>query len=420
LIQEILLPDLGEGIDNAEVSEISVSVGDKVGLNETVLVLESDKASMEIPLEIPGVIKEVLVNVGDEIKTGQLLFKIETKGLKKKTKPNQSKEAKQKQEINEPKKEQKVSINDVVLNKTNRDHANVFASPGVRRLARELNINLLIINGTGDKGRITKLDLHGYIKAQMSLTGGVYSKDKAEVDFSKWGNVEVQKLTKIKKITGKRLQEAWQIIPHVTQYDEADITELDIYRRELKKAHIESGTKITFLPFLMKGCVHVLKKFSQFNSSLSHNENNLIIKQYFHIGIAVDTKAGLVVPVIKDVDKKTIVGLSKELMDISSRAKTKALNPEEMKGGTFTISSLGGIGGTGFSPIVNPPEVAIMGVSKSQLKPVYYKETQSFAPKLIMPFSISYDHRVIDGAAAARFTSTFSSILSDVSFFKEK
>ena len=420
MIQEILLPDLGEGIENSEVSEVLISVGDKVGLNETVLVLESDKASMEIPLEIPGVVKEVFVNVGDEIKTGHLLFKIETEGIKKKTNPSQSKEVKQKQEIRVPKKEQSPSVDNVVLNKTNRDTAGVFASPGVRRLARELNINLSIINGTGDKGRITKLDLHGYIKAQMSLTGGVYSKDKVEVDFSKWGKVEVQKLTKIKKITGKRLQEAWQTIPHVTQYDEADITELDRYRRELKKTHLESGIKITFLPFLMKGCVRVLKKFSQFNSSLDYNEKNLIIKKHFHIGIAVDTKAGLVVPVIKDVDKKTILDLSKELMDISSRSKNRALKPDEMKGGTFTISSLGGIGGTGFSPIVNPPEVAIMGVSKSQFKPVYYKETQSFEPRLIMPFSISYDHRVIDGATGAKFTSVFSSVLSDVSFFREK
>ena len=423
MIKDLLLPDLGEGIEGAEVSEVSVSVGEKVKPDDIVLVLESDKASMEIPAETSGTIKEVLVSVGDEIEIGQLLFKIEAeKTIQKKeekkdpsTKVEKAKIKQAKEGLDQPPSIQKA----VPINYSNSKPVDgSFASPGVRKLARELNINLATIKPTGEKGRITKVDLHSYIKSQM-LSSGNNVRAQKEIDFSQWGEVEVKKLTKIKKVTGRRLQDAWQTVPHVTQYDESDITELDKFRKKLKKEYSKSGVKVTFLPFLMRACVLALKQFGNFNSSLDQTGNSLIIKKYYHIGIAVDTEEGLVVPVIKDVDKKSIVSLSKELMDISKRSKSKALKPKEMKGGTFTSSSLGGIGGKAFSPSVNPPEVAIMGVSRSKLKPVFYKETESFEPRLIMPFSISYDHRVIDGALAARFTSKVASILNDVSLFKD-
>ncbi|HIN02341.1 MAG TPA: branched-chain alpha-keto acid dehydrogenase subunit E2, partial [Candidatus Marinimicrobia bacterium] len=230
--------------------------------------------------------------------------------------------------------------------------------------------------------------------------------------------IEIQKLTRIKRITGKRLQQAWQSIPHVTQFDEADITDLDFYRKELKSQVAEQGVKITFLPFLMKAVAIVLKEMPEFNSSLDHTGQNLVLKNYYHLGIAVDTPSGLTVPVVRDVDKKSIIDLSVDLMDLSTRARDKKLKPAEMKGGTFTLSSLGGIGGTGFSPIVNLPEVAIMGVSRSAWKQVFDKTSEEFVTRFIMPFSVSYDHRVIDGAAAAIFTSRFASVLSDLSHFK--
>jgi len=294
----------------------------------------------------------------------------------------------------------------------------VFASPGVRRLARELGINLQVIKGSGQKNRITKNDLNSYIKLQMAISSGNIPAQKQEIDFSQWGEVEVQKLTRINRITGQRLQQAWQTIPHVTQFDNADITDLDSYRKKLKTKAAEQDIKVTFLPFLMRAATIVLKEMPEFNSSLDHTDQNLVLKNYYHLGIAVDTPLGLTVPVVRDVDQKSIIDLSSELMDLSSRAREKKLKPDEIRGGTFTISSLGGIGGTGFSPIVNPPEVAIMGVSRSAWKQVYDKATGEFKTRFIMPFSLSYDHRVIDGASAATFTSRFASVLCDLSYYK--
>ena len=414
---DFLLPDLGEGIESAEVSEILVSSGDEVEVNQTLFVLESDKASMEIPAEVSGVVKEVLIKVGDEIKTGQLLLKIETQ-----LKDTKEKNTTIKEKVELPSMDNETTTTNaqvLVEDSSYSEGSKSLASPGVRKLARELGIQLSSIKSTGKGGRLTKEDLLTFIKAKIA-SGGLKDTDKIpKVDFSAWGELETKKLTRVNKITGQRLQQAWQTIPHVVQYDEADITDLNSYRKEIKERESKKGVKITFLPFLMKACVKTLEKHPTFNSSLDIEENNLIIKKYYNIGIAVDTKAGLVVPVIKDVDQKNIVQLSKELVDLSSRAKDKKLKPEEMKGGTFTISSLGGISGTGFSPIVNPPEVAIMGVSKSQHRPVYFEKTKTFEPRLVMPFSISYDHRVIDGATAARFTATFATALSDVSVFKD-
>ena len=288
----------------------------------------------------------------------------------------------------------------------------------MRRLARELDIDLTIVKATGPKGRITKEDLHGFIKQKMAQggSGGVLPLPK--IDFSQWGNIDEQPLTKIQKITGDRLQQAWQTIPHVTQFDEADISVLNKKRIELKKEGEKKNIKVTFLPFIIKAVIKSLKEFPRFNSSLDHLGENLVLKNYYNIGIAVDTPTGLVVPVIKNADNKSILGLSEELMDLSERARTGKLKPDEFKGGCFTISSLGGIGGTNFTPIINPPEVAIMGVSKSIWKPVYDHENKEIVPTFMMPFSLSYDHRVIDGAIGAAFTSFFSNAVLDVSTFE--
>jgi len=416
MIKEIILPELGEGIDGAEVSEVSVTVGDVVAVDETIVVLESDKASMEIPADVSGTIFEIMVEAGEELKPGHLLMKIETT---EKNVDAQVTEQKAPLTEPEPKIEELVPPEPEAAFETPGSSENVFASPGVRRLARELGINLQIIKGSGQKGRITKDDLNGYIRLQMAMSSGSIPAPKQEVDFSKWGDVEIQKLTRIKRITGKRLQSAWQSIPHVTQFDKADITNIDAYRKKLKREGAKNGTKVTFLPFLMKAATIVLKERPAFNSSLDHTDQNLVFKNYYHLGIAVDTPSGLTVPVVRDVDKKSIFDLSENLRDLSARARDKKLKPDEMKGGTFTISSLGGIGGTGFSPIVNPPEVAILGVSRSAWKQVFDKESGEFQARFVMPFSLSYDHRVIDGAAAAAFTSRMATVLSDLSYFKD-
>ncbi len=417
MIKEIMLPDLGEGIDSATISEVLIGTGEQVKKDDVLLVLESDKASMEIPSDYDGKIVEVFIEEGGDVAIGDPLFKIETQ--------NQSEEV-QKEDVEKP-KESKVESQKETDSKVKpkselkiaRVGDGVFASPGVRRLARELGINLGIIKGTGAKGRTTKEDLHNYIRNKMNESSGVPRLPRKPIDFSKWGDIEYQKLTKVNKITGNRLQESWQNIPHVTQYNKANITELNKYREVLKKEAEKSGKKVTFLPFLMKASMLVLKKMVRFNSSLDENEENLIIKKYYHIGVAVDTPSGLVVPCVRDVDQKTIVELSEELLDISQRARDKRLKPEELKGSTFTISSLGGIGGTNFAPIVNPPEVAILGVSKSEWQPVFDKDRKEFVPRFIMPFSLSYDHRVVDGASGAAFVEKLSQTLESVELFKE-
>ena len=425
MIKDLELPDLGEGIDGAEISEIPVSVGDDITKDQTILILESDKASMEIPSDFTGTLKEIFVSTGDEVSTGQLLMKIDSSDES----TNQEKKEDETDKITDS-TEPKSEIEDSDLLDTPQTQApkldlnlnsdGIFASPGVRRLARELQINLSHINGTGEKNRITKDDLNNYILRQMaSSSGSSIPTPIVKEDFSQWGEIENQKLTKIKRITGKRLQVAWQTIPHVTQFDEADITDLDIYRKKLKEELLKDGIKVTFLPFLIKALTHVLKEMPEFNSSLDSSSTNLVIKKYINIGIAVDTPTGLVVPVISNADQKSISDLSIELVDISNRARNKKLKPAELKGGTFTISSLGGIGGSFFTPIINPPEVAIIGVSQSIWKNTFNRNEKKSELKYIMPFSLSYDHRIIDGAAGARFTKRFKEILDDLSFFKD-
>ena len=414
MLKEVLLPDLGEGIDSADVSEILINPGDSVSIDDIILVLESDKASMEIPAEDAGVVKEVFVNAGDEVKTGAPLISIEVSS-------DSTEESKPEPKEEEPKKEDKetkIETKAPEIKSENISSDKTFASPGVRRLARELDIDLTTVNATGPKGRITKDDLHGFIKQKMAQGGSVGAVSLPKIDFSQWGSVDEQPLTKIQKITGDRLQQAWQTIPHVTQFDEADISVLNKKRIELKKEGEKKNIKVTFLPFIIKAVIKSLKEFPRFNSSLDHLSENLVLKNYYNIGIAVDTPTGLVVPVIKNADNKSILGLSEELMDLSERARTGKLKPDEFKGGCFTISSLGGIGGTNFTPIINPPEVAIMGVSKSIWKPVYDHKNKEIVPTFMMPFSLSYDHRVIDGAIGAAFTSFFSNAVLDVSTFE--
>ena len=415
MIKEIVLPDLGEGIESATISEVPLSAGEHVKKDDVLLVLESDKASMEIPSDYDGKITEVLVEEGKDVVTGEPLFKIETQDSTK----EEIEEETKKEDKTKKQTEVKVESKAVFEPNIARVGDDVFASPGVRRLARELGIDLRLIKGTGAKGRTTKEDLHSYIRIKMQEGAGLSKSPKKPIDFSQWGDIEYQKLTKVNKITGSRLQEAWQDIPHVTQHNSADITDLNDYRKKLKSEAEKEGIKITFLPFLMKASVLVLKEMIRFNSSLDENEENLIIKKYFHLGVAVDTPSGLMVPCVRDVDKKTIKELSEELADISQRARDKKLRPDELKGSTFTISSLGGIGGTAFSPIVNPPEVAILGVSKSEWKPVFDKNKKEFIPRFIMPFSLSYDHRVIDGASGAAFVERLSQTLENIDQFKE-
>ena len=415
MIKEIVLPDLGEGIESATISEVPLSAGEHVKKDDVLLVLESDKASMEIPSDYDGKITEVLVEEGKDVVTGEPLFKIEIQDSTKEEIEEETKKEDKTKEQTEVKVESKAVFEPNIA----RVGDDVFASPGVRRLARELGIDLRLIKGTGAKGRTTKEDLHSYIRIKMQEGSGLSKPPKKPIDFSQWGDIEYQKLTKVNKITGSRLQEAWQDIPHVTQHNSADITDLNNYRKKLKSEAEKEGIKITFLPFLMKASVLVLKEMIRFNSSLDENEENLIIKKYFHLGVAVDTPSGLMVPCVRDVDKKTIRELSEELVDISQRARDKKLRPDELKGSTFTISSLGGIGGTAFAPIVNPPEVAILGVSKSEWKPVFDKNKKEFVPRFIMPFSLSYDHRVIDGASGAAFVERLSQTLENIDQFKE-
>lgn len=407
--KEIKLPDLGEGIDGAEVSEVKVSIGDKLQPQDTILVLESDKASMEIPAEVIGVVTKVAVKVGDQVKSGQLLVSVDVENKIQQTKEKETRSSNKKEGSEESKPDTTPALPPI---NDDQKKDNVFASPGVRRLARELDINLSLIKGNGPKGRITKDDLHNYIKIQMTMSSGSILPLKPEIDFSQWGEVEVQKLTKINIITGQRLQQAWQSIPHVTQFDEADISELNNYRNKMNNKSAKQKIKLTFLPFFMKAATIVLKEMPKFNSSLDYNEENLILKNYYNLGIAVDTPYGLIVPVVKDVDRKSLVDLSEELIDLSQRARDKKLKPNELTSGTFTISSLGGIGGKFFTPIINPPEVAILGISQSWWNNIYNEKTKTNSPGYIMPFSLSYDHRVIDGAAGAAFTSRFAEVLS--------
>lgn len=419
-IKDILVPDIGD-FDGVEVIEILVAVGDQIAVEDPIASLESDKAAMEIPSPFAGTVKEVKINVGDKVSQGSLLITMEASADSAATEEAPAKPAPAKEEKAaappaapapkaanpRPSPTANVSVNEEGFRKAH-------ASPSVRKFARELGADLSQMTGTGEKNRILKEDVTAWVKqalAKGSSGGGLGVEPMPEIDFSQFGEIETQALTRINKLTGKFLHRNWVTVPHVTQFDEADISELEKFRKQLNEENKKNGTRITVLAFLMKALVSALKEFPRFNSSLDHTGENLILKHYVNIGVAMDTPDGLVVPVIHDCDRKSLIELAQELVATSQRARDKKLSPTDMSGGCITISSLGGIGGTSFTPIVNAPEVAILGVSRSSMKPVYVDG--AFAPRLMLPLSLSYDHRVIDGADGARFTSYLSTVLSD-------
>ncbi|MCD1215617.1 pyruvate dehydrogenase complex dihydrolipoyllysine-residue acetyltransferase [Vibrio cholerae] len=421
-LKEVQVPDIGG--DEVTVTEIMVNVGDSISEEQSLITVEGDKASMEVPAPFAGTLKEIKVAVGDKVKTGSLIMVFEVAGAAPVAAPVQaSAPAAAPAQAAAP-----AAAAPAASGEFQENHEYSHASPVVRRLAREFGVNLAKVKGSGRKNRILKEDVQSYVKEALKrLESGAQATASGKgdgaalgllpwpkVDFSKFGETEVQPLSRIKKISGANLHRNWVMIPHVTQWDNADITELEKFRQEQNamEAKRDTGMKITPLVFIMKAAAKALEAFPAFNSSLSDDGESLILKKYVNIGIAVDTPNGLVVPVFKDVNKKGIYELSKELAEVSKKARGGKLTAADMQGGCFTISSLGGIGGTAFTPIVNAPEVAILGVSKSEMKPVW--NGKEFAPRLQLPLSLSYDHRVIDGAEGARFITYLNECLSDI------
>ncbi|NIN35163.1 MAG: dihydrolipoyllysine-residue acetyltransferase [Gammaproteobacteria bacterium] len=430
---EIKIPDIGD-FENVEIIDISISPGDSIKKEDTLLTLESDKASMDIPSPLAGKVIEVLVKTGDKASEGTPVALIETSAEEKKQPSSPEPEIKTEDKpVKPPETGHRAELS------TTGDHgypprpapatpqsaetvgssrsAKAHASPSVRRFARELGVDLGLVYGTGSKGRILREDIKAFTKSmlsgnKLSATGAFSMPEVVTVDFSKFGDIETLPLSRIKRLGGQHLHRSWITVPHVTQFDEADITDLEEFRQSKLDDAEEQGIKLTLIPFLVKAVVDVLQQYPEFNASLSHDGEHIILKKYFHIGVAVNTDDGLVVPVIKDADKKGLFHIAKELGELAQKARAQKLSPSEFQGGCFTISSLGGIGGTGFTPIINAPEVAILGVAKAVVKPVYIDE--ELVPRLTVPFSLSYDHRVIDGVAAAQFTRFLGSVLSDI------
>ncbi|EOX3405919.1 pyruvate dehydrogenase complex dihydrolipoyllysine-residue acetyltransferase [Vibrio cholerae] len=423
-LKEVQVPDIGG--DEVTVTEIMVNVGDSIGEEQSLITVEGDKASMEVPAPFAGTLKEIKVAAGDKVKTGSLIMVFEVAGAAPVAAPVQA--AAPAPAAAPAQAATPAAAAPATSGEFQENHEYSHASPVVRRLAREFGVNLAKVKGSGRKNRILKEDVQNYVKEALKrLESGAQAAASGKgdgaalgllpwpkVDFSKFGDTEVQPLSRIKKISGANLHRNWVMIPHVTQWDNADITELEKFRQEQNamEAKRDTGMKITPLVFIMKAAAKALEAFPAFNSSLSDDGESLILKKYVNIGIAVDTPNGLVVPVFKDVNKKGIYELSKELAEVSKKARGGKLTAADMQGGCFTISSLGGIGGTAFTPIVNAPEVAILGVSKSEMKPVW--NGKEFAPRLQLPLSLSYDHRVIDGAEGARFITYLNECLSDI------
>jgi pyruvate dehydrogenase E2 component (dihydrolipoamide acetyltransferase) len=444
--EEVRVPDIGD-FDEVEVIEVMVKPGDRIAAEASLITVESDKATMEIPAPAAGVVREVKLKVGDKVSKGSLILQLETDtgSAAPAQAPSPAAEA-------TPAPAAKTSdapAAATTASVSGREEEAPFvppalptrigpvpfeptaepasfkphASPSVRKFARELGVDLTKVTGSGPKGRILPGDVQAFVKGVLSkapapastgaATGGALPFTLLEwpkVDFAKFGPVEAKPLSRIKRISGANLHRNWVSIPHVTQFDEADITELEAFRKASSADSEKQGFKLTLLAFLLKACMTALRQHPDFNASL--DGETLVVKKYYHIGVAVDTPDGLVVPVIRDVDRKGVFDLARELAEVSKLARDKKLKPGDMQGGTFSISSLGGIGGTAFTPIINAPEVAILGVSRSAMRPVY-KDGQ-FVPRLMLPLSLSYDHRVIDGASAARFTSYLASVLSDI------
>ena len=431
----IKLPDVGD-FDEIEVIEVLIKAGDEIQAEDSMIVLESDKATMEIPSPHAGMIKSVLVKTGDRISEGSdiatieggtaaAVTKVEAPAAEKPSEPEVI-ETPEKEVESIPVKEEKQPgksrmpppashADDAVDRASNLVHA----SPSIRRYARELGVNLDQVIGSGAKGRILKEDVKAFIKTTLSgggaaaSGGGIPVSAMPDIDFSKFGEIEAVPLNRIKKISGAHLHRSWVTVPHVTQFDEADVTELEAFRKSLAKEAEKRGVRLTPLVFMMKAVVSALKAFPDFNASLESSGERLILKKYFNIGVAVDTPNGLVVPVFRDVDQKGLFDLAEELSSTAGRAREGKLAPGDMQGGCFSISSLGGIGGSHFTPIVNAPEVAILGVGKSKMQPVY-QDDGSFKPGLILPLALSYDHRVIDGAQGARFVTYLSQAIADI------
>ena len=450
---EVRIPDIGEFHD-VPVIEVMVKPGAVVKAEDPLLTLESDKAAMEVPAPVAGTVKEILVKVGDKVSQGTLVLRMEagaaaadipsppSSGGSALRAPTPAPQAEEMSNTPSP-----LSHGDSLRSTrggglglpeptaapltvripspseivTELEGILPHASPSIRRFARELGVDVTKVSGSGPKGRILQEDIHAYVKsvlttapAQNTATGGgaLDLLPWPKVDFAKFGPVEVKPLGRIKKLSGAYLARNWVMIPHVTQFDEADIGELEAFRVALNRENEKAGVKLTMLAFLVKACVAALKKFPEFNASL--DGENLVLKRYFHIGFAADTPNGLVVPVIRDADQKGLLDIARDMAELSKKARDGKLTATEMQGGCFSISSLGGIGGTAFTPIINAPEVAILGISKSEMKPKWDGQSQQFVPRLMLPLSLSYDHRVIDGAAAARFTAYLGQILADM------
>ncbi len=438
MIKEIKLPEIADNVTTAVVLEVLVSPGDSVGVDDVLAEMESDKASFELPTDVEGVVKEVKISEGDEVKVGQVMFTIDTEstgeekkeekesGEEKDEKPSPEQKEEKEKEPEEPEEEdtsgekekkeedEKEKQKDEKKEEKSRPAAeepvsgkpatHVAASPAVRRLAREIGIDITRVKGTGAHQRISEADVKAFAKEAIQAkpaAGAAIADDFELPDFSKFGPVHTEKMDTIRKITAKSMAGSWQSIPHVFQFDKADVTELEKFRKEYSR-HIEKkGAKLTVTAILLKLSAVALKTFPKFNASVDMRTEEIIYKDYIHIGVAVDTERGLIVPVIRDVDKKSITDLSLELNDIAERARNKKIKPDELQGANFTISNLGGIGGTNFTPIINRPTVAILGVSRSQMEPVWMDG--EFKPRMMLPLSLSYDHRLIDGADGARF-----------------
>jgi pyruvate dehydrogenase E2 component (dihydrolipoamide acetyltransferase) len=436
-VNEAKVPDIGN-YTNVPVIEVLVKAGDTVAKDQGLVTLESDKATMEVPAPFAGTVKEVKVKVGDDVSEGSVVALIESgeaapaPSAAPAAKPEAAKAAPVAQAAPTAPAPTKVAPPAASAEKTEPRSPPVafgaetvmpdkvpYASPAIRLFARELGVDLAQVSGSGRNGRITKEDVQGFVKRALSTPRGAAGAGAGlnllpwpQVDFAKFGEVETRALSKIKKISGANLARNWVMIPHVTQHDDADVTELEALRVQLNKENEKAGIKFTMLGFIIKAVVAALKKYPDFNASLDASGENLVLKKYFHIGFAADTPNGLVVPVLRDADKKGIVAITQESGALAAKAREGKLGPADMSGGCFSISSLGGIGGTAFTPIVNAPEVAILGVSKSAFKPLW--DGKAFQPRLMLPLSLSYDHRVIDGAAAARFTAYLAQLLGDM------
>lgn len=419
---EVKVPDIGDFKD-VPVIELHVKPGDVVKAEDPVVTLESEKATLEVPAPFAGRVESVLIKVGDKVSMGTLLLKLASEAAEKSAPVARSSETSKpapapaagqaKSDYAAPGQPPVEALGtSPVPPPPLQDYAGVHASPAVRRLARELDVDLTMLKGTGEGGRITKEDVKRSLAGNGSAAGGMGIPEIPAQDFSKFGPIEMKPLHRLKKISGPHLHRAWLNIPHVTHTDEADVTDLDAYRKTLDAAAKSKGFRVTLLAFLMKASVVALKEFPEFNASLSPTKDSLILKRYYNLGIAVDTPNGLVVPVIKDVDRKGILELSQEMAQISAKMRDGKIAPDDVSGGTFSISSLGGIGGTNFTPIINAPDVAILGVVRSAIKPKW--DGANFEPRLMVPLCLSYDHRVIDGALAARFTRRLADVLEDV------